>query len=277
MTPQTRIARLFDSLKRNGRKGLIAYLTAGDPTPERTPSLVEALERGGADLIELGVPFSDPIADGPVIQRAGQRALAAGTTLRKVLEMATEIRRRSEIPLLLFTYLNPVLRYGLDALALDAAACGIDGCLLTDASVEEAGQYVEAMRRHGLDTVFLVAPTSTPRRLKLVAQYSTGFIYLVSRTGVTGARASLSEAVGPLVEAMRAVTDLPLAVGFGVSRPEQVAELGRQVEAVVVGSAIVDLIERNADNASLEIQLESFARELKHGFEMRAAGEAPAP
>jgi len=277
VTRQTRIARLFDGLKRNGRKGLIAYLTAGDPTPERTPALVEALERGGADLIELGVPFSDPIADGPVIQRAGQRALAAGTTLRKVLEMATEIRRRSEIPLLLFTYLNPVLRYGLDALALDAAACGIDGCLLTDASVEEAGHYVEAMRRHGLDTVFLVAPTSTPRRLKLVAQYSTGFIYLVSRTGVTGARASLSEAVGPLVEAMRAVTDLPLAVGFGVSRPEQVAELGRQVEAVVVGSAIVDLIERNADNASLEIQLESFARELKHGFEMRAAGEAPAP
>jgi tryptophan synthase alpha chain len=275
--PQTRIARLFDSLKRNGRKGLIAYLTAGDPTPERTPALVEALERGGADLIELGVPFSDPIADGPVIQRAGQRALAAGTTLRKVLGMAAEIRRRSDIPLLLFTYLNPVLRYGLEALARDAAACGMDGCLLTDASVEEAGQYVEAMRRHGLDTVFLAAPTSTPRRLKLVAKYSTGFVYLVSRTGVTGARASLSEAVGPLVEAMRAVTDLPLAVGFGVSRPEQVAELGRQVEAVVVGSAIVDLIGRNADNASLEIQLESFARELKHGFEMRAAGEAPSP
>jgi tryptophan synthase alpha chain len=275
--PQTRIARLFDSLKRNGRKGLIAYLTAGDPTPERTPALVEALERGGADLIELGVPFSDPIADGPVIQRAGQRALAAGTTLRKVLGMAAEIRRRSDIPLLLFTYLNPVLRYGLEALARDAAACGMDGCLLTDASVEEAGQYVEAMRRHGLDTVFLAAPTSTPQRLKLVAKYSTGFVYLVSRTGVTGARASLSEAVGPLVEAMRAVTDLPLAVGFGVSRPEQVAELGRQVEAVVVGSAIVDLIGRNADNASLEIQLESFARELKHGFEMRAAGEAPSP
>ncbi len=277
MIPQTRIARLFDSLKRNGRKGLIAYLTAGDPTPERTPALVEALERGGADLIELGVPFSDPIADGPVIQRAGQRALAAGTTLRKVLGIAAEIRRRSDIPLLLFTYLNPVLRYGLDPLARDAAACGIDGCLLTDASVEEAGQYVEAMRRHGLDTVFLAAPTSTRRRLELVAKYSTGFVYLVSRTGVTGARASLSEAVGPLVEAMRAVTDLPLAVGFGVSRPEQVAELGRQVEAVVVGSAIVDLIGRNADSASLEIQLESFARELKHGFEIRAAAEAPSP
>ena len=275
MTPQTRIARLFDGLKRNGRKGLIAYVTAGDPSPERTPALVEALERGGADLIELGVPFSDPIADGPVIQRAGQRALAAGTTLSGVLGIAAVVRRRSDIPLLLFTYLNPVLRYGLEALASDAAACGIDGCLLTDASVEEAGRYVEAMRRQGLDTVFLAAPTSTERRLKLVAQYSTGFVYLVSRTGVTGARASLSDAVGPLVAAMRAVTDLPLAVGFGVSRPEQVAELGRQVEAVVVGSAIVDLIGRNAENASLEIQLEAFARELKHGFEMGAAAEAP--
>jgi tryptophan synthase alpha chain len=254
---------MFDNLKRNERRGLIAFLTAGDPSPARTPALVEALERGGADLIELGVPFSDPIADGPVIQRAGQRALAAGTTLHKVLDIAAEIRRRSEIPLLLFTYLNPVVRYGLDELARDAAACGIDGCLLTDASVEEAGEYVEAMHRHNLDTVFLAAPTSTPRRLRLVAQYSTGFVYLVSRTGVTGARESVSQAVGPLVHAMRAVTDLPLAVGFGVSRPEHVAELGRQVEAVVVGSAIVKLIEHWAGDPSLESQLEAFVRELK--------------
>ncbi len=264
----TRIGRLFDRLRETGHKGLIAYLTAGDPSPERTPALVEALERGGADLIELGVPFSDPIADGPVIQRAGERALRAGTNLRKVLEIAARIRERSQVPLLLFTYLNPVLRYGLDALARDAAAAGIDGCLLTDASVEEAHAYVDAMHRHGLDTVFLAAPTSTERRLKLVAQYSTGFVYLVSRTGVTGQRDSLSASVGPLIRAMRAVTALPLAVGFGVSRPEHVAELGRQVEAVVVGSAIVNLIERNAENASLEMQLESFARELKHGFSL---------
>ena len=267
----TRIAALFENLKRRQRKGLIAFLTAGDPSIERTPALVEALERGGADLIELGVPFSDPIADGPVIQRAGQRALAAGTTLHRVLEIAAQIRSRSEIPLLLFTYLNPVVRYGLDALARDAAACGIDGCLLTDASVEEAGDYVEAMRRRNLDTVFLAAPTSTERRLRLVAQYSTGFVYLVSRTGVTGARESLSDTVAPLVKAVRAVTNLPLAVGFGISRPEHVAELGRQVEAVVVGSAIVNVIEQNRDNASLEIQLESFVRELKHGFDLRAA------
>ncbi len=217
------------------------------------------------------MPFSDPIADGPVIQQAGQRALAAGTTLHKVLEIAAQIRRRSEIPLLLFTYLNPVVRYGLDALARDAAECGIDGCLLTDASVEEAGDYVDAMRRQNLDTVFLAAPTSTERRLRLVAQYSTGFVYLVSRTGVTGARASLSDTVAPLVAAVRAVTDLPLAVGFGISRAEHVAQLGHQVEAVVVGSAIVDLIDRNRDNPSLEAKLEAFVRELKHGFDARAA------
>ena len=266
----TRIGRLFENLKRDGRKGLIAYLTVGDPSPDETPALVEALVRGGADLIELGVPFSDPIADGPVIQAAGERALKAGTTLRRVLQVAAEIRRTSEVPLLLFTYLNPVIRYGLEKLAQDAAAAGIDGCLLTDASVEEAGDYVAAMHRHGLDTVFLAAPTSTERRLKLVAQYSTGFVYLVSRTGVTGERDSLSASVAPLVQAVRAVTDLPLAVGFGISRPEHVAELGRQVEAVVVGSAIVRLIERNAGNASLEIQLESFVRELKHGFGAQA-------
>ncbi|HYW41694.1 MAG TPA: tryptophan synthase subunit alpha [Bryobacteraceae bacterium] len=266
----TRIGRLFDCLKRDGRKGLIAYITAGDPSPERTPALVEALIRGGADLIELGVPFSDPIADGPVIQRAGERALKAGTTLTTVLEIAAEIRRTCDTPLLLFTYLNPVLRYGLERLSHDAAECGIDGCLLTDASVEEAHEYVGAMHRNGLDTVFLAAPTSTERRLRLVAEYSTGFVYLVSRTGVTGERETLSDTVAPLVRSMRAITDLPLAVGFGISKPEHVGALGRQVEAVVVGSAFMRLIERNLDNPSIEIQLESFTRELKHGFGVTA-------
>lgn len=270
----TRIGQLFQTLKCEGRKGLIAYLTAGDPSPARTPALVEAMVRGGADLIELGVPFSDPIADGPVIQRAGYRALQAGTTLAGVLEIARKIREHSAVPLLLFTYLNPVLRYGLEELARDAAASGIDGCLLTDASVEEAHDYVGAMHRHGLDTVFLAAPTSTPRRLKLVAEYSTGFVYLVSRTGVTGERDSLSNSVAPLVAAVREVTDLPLAVGFGVSRAEQAAELSKSVEAVVVGSAFVRLIEQGAsgkpDDLSLETRLESFTRELKRGWGAQA-------
>jgi tryptophan synthase alpha chain len=267
----TRITALFDRLRREGRKGLVAYLTAGDPSPDRTPALVAALERGGADLIELGVPFSDPIADGPVIQRAGYRALEAGTTVRRVLEIAAEIRKSSEIPLLLFTYLNPVLRYGLEKLAADARAAGIDGCLLTDASVEEAAAYVAVMRSAGLDTVFLAAPTSSPRRLRLVAEYSTGFIYLVSRTGVTGERDSISSAVGPLIQSMREVTSLPLAVGFGVSTPEQVAEIGKHAEAVVVGSAFMRLIEQNAASEALEIKLESFTRELKHGFQVAKA------
>ena len=253
----TRIARVFAEKP----KVLVAYVTAGDPTPERTPALVEALERGGADLIELGVPFSDPVADGPIIQRAGDRALRAGTTLAKVLEIARCIRRRSEIPLLLFTYLNPVIRYGLDRLAADAKAAGIDGCLLTDASVEEAESYVAAMHNHGLDTVFLAAPTSTARRLQLVARYSTGFVYLVSRTGVTGEQASLSDAVTPLIQRVRAVTDLPIAVGFGINKPEHVSALAPQVEAVAVGSAIVRLIEKNSP--TLESALESYVRSLK--------------
>src|ERR1700680_2820225 len=178
---QTRIGRLFERLRAEGRPALIAYITAGDPTPDRTPALVAALERGGADLIELGVPFSDPIADGPVIQRGIERALRSGTKVASVLDIAAEIRRHSEVPLLLFTYMNPVLRYGLEALARDARARGIDGCLLTDLSVEEAEPYTCAMRKAGLDTVFLAAPTSTPRRLELVAEYSTGFVYLISR------------------------------------------------------------------------------------------------
>ncbi len=262
----TRIGTLFHNLKRDGRKGLIAYITAGDPAPAHTPELVEALVRGGADLIELGVPFSDPIADGPVIQRAGERALAAGTTLAGVLDIARQVRKRSEVPLLLFTYLNPVVRYGLERLAKDAAQAGIDGCLLIDASVEEAHDYTGAMHNHGLDTVFLAAPTSTERRLKLVAQYSTGFVYLVSRTGVTGERDSLSDTVAPLVQSMRAVTDLPLAVGFGISRPEHVAQVAAQADAVVVGSALVRVIEKHGADPHLPQELESFVRQLRGGF-----------
>ena len=252
----TRISHLFETLKEQRRTGMIAYLTAGDPTPEATPELVAALERGGADLIELGVPFSDPVADGPVIQQAGDRAIAAGTTLAKVLHMAVEIRRTSEIPLLLFTYLNPALRYGFSRLARDAKAAGIDGCLLIDVSVEEAADYVKVMREQGLDTVFLAAPTSTDARLKLVAEYSSGFVYMVSRTGITGEQNSISDSALPLIERMRAFTKLPLAMGFGVSTPAHVAALAGHVDAVVVGSAIVRQIH---DDAS---KLETFMRDL---------------
>ena len=238
-----------------------AYLTAGDPTPDATPGLVAALERGGADLIELGVPFSDPIADGPVIQLAGDRAIKAGTTLKRVLAMAAEIRKTSQVPLLLFTYLNPALRYGFERLAADAVAAGIDGCLLTDVSVEEAGDYVSVMRAAGLDTVFLAAPTSTEARLALVAKYSSGFVYLVSRTGITGEQTSLSSAAMPLVERMRKHTSLPLAMGFGISTPAHVAELKGKVDAVVVGSAVVRQIER--DPSGVEAFMSSLTAPLK--------------
>jgi len=263
----TRISRLFDRLKQEGRPGLIAYLTAGDPAPNRTASLVAALERGGADLIELGVPFSDPVADGPVIQRASERALKGGMTLPGVLRIAEEIRKQSEIPLLLFTYMNPLIRYGLDKLAKEAAASGIDGCLLIDLSVEEAAKYIGVMRANNLDTVFLATPTSTERRLKLVAEYSSGFVYLVSRTGVTGERVSVSEAVGPLVASMRSVSPLPLAVGFGIATADHAAQVGASADAVVVGSAIVRTIENYGGDPALESKLEALARELRSGLE----------
>jgi tryptophan synthase alpha chain len=263
----SRIADLFTRLRAGNRRGLIAYITAGDPSPERTVAVIEALERGGADLIELGVPFSDPVADGPVIQLASDRAISQGVNVKRVLEIAAEVRRRSQIPLLLFSYLNPLLRYGFDELARDAVAAGIDGCLITDLSVEEASEYVPKMRHAGLDTVFLAAPTSTDRRLQLVAQYSTGFVYLVSRTGVTGVRDQLSNTVQPLVDSIRKVTDLPLAVGFGISTPEQAAQVGQFADAIVVGSAFVKIIEQTGAGKSLESKLESFANTLKSALE----------
>jgi tryptophan synthase alpha chain len=264
MATQTasRIASLFSARKAEGRKAFIAYLTGGDPTPRHTLSLVLALERGGADLIELGVPFSDPIADGPVIQRASDRALRAGANLAGLLKTVREIRQHSQIPLLLFSYLNPLLRYGFERLAQDASEAGIDGVLLTDLSVEEAATPVQKIREQGLDTVFLAAPTSTDHRLRLVAEHSSGFIYLVSRTGVTGEQTALSSAAAPLIERTRKLTDLPLALGFGISTPQQVAEVAQLADGIVVGSAIVKCIEANSASADLPAKVEAFTRHL---------------
>ena len=259
---QTRITRLFERAK----PALVAYITAGDPTPEHTPRLVAALERGGAGLIELGVPFSDPIADGPVIQRGSDRALRAGTNVAAVLKIAAEIRKTSQIPLLLFSYMNPLMRYGFEKLARDAVAAGIDGVLLTDLSVEEAPDLAPLLQKRGLDTVFLAAPTSTERRLRLVAEYSSGFVYLVSRTGVTGEQVALSESVAPLVQRMRSITSLPLAVGFGISTAEQVRAVGRVADGVAVGSAFVRTIEQYAASPELESKLEATACALASGL-----------
>jgi tryptophan synthase alpha chain len=263
---ETRITRCFQRLKQEGSRGLIAYVTAGDPSPDRTVGIVKALEQGGVDIIELGVPFSDPIADGPVIQLASERALRAGTTLAKVLEILRELRRESEIPVVIFSYLNPVLRYGFEKFAADAAEAGADGALLTDLNVEAAEPYLAEMHKRRLDTIFLVSQTSAAERIALLSQSSSGFVYLVSRAGVTGTREALSDQALPLVERVRAVTSLPVAVGFGLSRREHMAALAPHVDAAVVGSAIVRLIAEKSGGPNLEPELRAFAADLKSGL-----------
>jgi tryptophan synthase alpha chain len=258
----TRITGLFTTCRAEHRKAFIAYITGGDPTPSHTVPLILALERGGADLVELGVPFSDPIADGPIIQRASYRALRAKTSVAGLLEAVREIRRHSQIPLLLFSYLNPLLRYGFEKLAIDAAEAGLDGVLMIDLSVEEAAEPVRKIRERGLDTVFLAAPTSTDTRLRLIAEHCSGFIYVLSRAAVTGEQISLSDTAAPLVMRMRAFSDLPLAMGFGISKPQQVAEVARLTDGVVVGSAIVKFIEENAAASDLHARVEEWTRQL---------------
>ena len=244
MTQPTRIQSLFSSLREQKRAGLIAYLTAGDPTPAQTPALVAALERGGVDLVELGVPFSDPVADGPMIQRASERALRSGTTLAGVLALVKSLRAKTDVPIVIFSYFNPVLQMGLDKFGDAAKAAGADGVLITDLTPEEGGEYRTAMSSRGLDTIFLAAPTSTDQRLALIAKASSGFLYLISRTGVTGAKEQLAEELPALARRVRRVTDLPIAIGFGISLPGHVSVLGGLADAAVVGSAFVDEIER---------------------------------
>jgi len=227
------------------RPGLVAYVTCGDPDLETTRDIVLAAIDAGADLVELGVPFSDPVADGPVIQRASQRALGHGTTLEQVIELATEIRRCSPAGLIIFSYLNPILRMGMARFSTALQEAGVDGALITDLPVEEAGDYLQEMRHRQLATVFLAAPTSTDVRLRRIAQASSGFVYAVSRTGVTGARRQLPPDARKLVQRLRRYTKLPIAVGFGISDRQQFASVGQFADAAVVGSAIVEIIERN--------------------------------
>jgi tryptophan synthase alpha chain len=260
----SRIEIMFRDLRERGAKGLVAYLTAGDPSLEDTGKILSALDRGGADLIELGVPFSDPLADGPVIQRASERALKAGATLRKILEALPRWRESVRVPMILFSYYNPVLSYGLEAFARDAARAGADGALVVDLTPEESEPYVRAMRGQNLDTVFLASPTSPDHRLKLVAQASTGFLYLISRTGTTGERSDISSSLRPLVERARRFTALPLAVGFGISNPAQVREVQAVADAAVVGSALVHAIEERYPSGGTEA-IEQFVRWLKRG------------
>ena len=227
----------------NRRPALVAYLTCGDPDLRVTREVALAAISAGAEVLELGVPFSDPVADGPVIQRASERALKSGVALSDVLKVAAEIRRESDAGLIIFSYLNPILRMGLENFAAKAAEAGVDGALITDLPVEEADDYVRHMRKKNLATVFLAAPTSTDARLNRIAELSTGFVYAVSRTGITGARKELPEDAEKLVQRLRKLTQLPIAVGFGISAPEQFAAVGKFADAAVVGSAIVHTIE----------------------------------
>src|SRR5581483_1266951 len=251
------------------RPGLVAYITCGDPDVQTTISIILAAIEAGTDVIELGVPFSDPVADGPVIQAASERALRAGTSVKDVLAIAREVRRRSDAGMIVFSYANPIWSYGLEKFCADAAAAGADGALITAVPVEESTAYVAAMARHNLDPIFLAAPTSPDARLKQIAHHSRGFIYAVSRTGVTGTRQEIAADARELVGRLRRHTKLPIAVGFGVSNAEQFAEVGRFADAAVVGSAIM---QRVFDHPGSEAEaVKAFVRGLTSAMKPAAA------
>jgi tryptophan synthase alpha chain len=251
----TRITRRFAALRAAGELGIVAYITAGDPSLDATLEFVLALEHVGTDVIELGVPFSDPLADGPTIQRASERALKAGATLPRILELVRRIRKTSQVPLVLFSYFNPILQMGLEKFAADASDAGVDGVLATDLSPEESVEYRRILESRRLDTIFLCAPTSTDERLASIAACSTGFLYLVSRTGVTGAKDTLPDDLPALLRRVRSFTELPVAVGFGISLPGHISILGGLADAAVVGSALVSEIERASSSAAAAVAL----------------------
>ena len=257
-----RIAQAFKQLHEQDRKGFIPFITAGDPDLETTEKLLVVLANSGATVIELGVPFSDPMADGPVIQRASERALKSAPGIADIIEMVSRVRKGISTPIILFSYFNPLLQYGVEQLAIDAKKAGIDGVLVTDLTPEESSMFNSQLRKNELDLIFLVAPTSTDERLKLIASKASGFIYAVSRAGVTGTQTTVSDEAERLVTRIRRFSDLPVAVGFGISTSAQVADVQRYADAVVVGSAIVQELERNLGNENLPQLIGDFARKL---------------
>jgi tryptophan synthase alpha chain len=258
-----RIDERFHQLKKSGERALMPYLTAGDPDLATTHSLIVEFERRGADLIEIGVPFSDPLADGATIQRASQRALLGGTTLQRILQMVSDLRVDCRLPLLLMSYVNPIFHFGYARFAKEASAAGVDGLIVPDLPPEEAADLIEAAAAHDLHTIFLIAPTSRPERIRTIAAASKGFIYYVSLRGVTGARSRLSEDLDASLQMIRAETDLPLAVGFGISTPEQVRMVPMTADGVIVGSAIVSLLEQTAGQPDQLKRAGEFVASLK--------------
>jgi tryptophan synthase alpha chain len=257
-----RIADAFARLRAEGRGGFIPFITAGDPDLETTRALVVELAGAGATVVELGVPFSDPVADGPTIQRSSERALRKGVSLSDVLAVVADARRETDVPVILFGYFNPVLNFGVERFADEAARAGADGVLVTDLVPEESGDFNAALSRRGLDQIFLVAPTTSDARLRSIAGRASGFVYAVSRAGVTGARTDLSAEAARLVSRVREVSDLPVAVGFGISTPEHVSEVWAYADAAVVGSALVAEIEKHEGRPDLVPRVGDFARRL---------------
>jgi tryptophan synthase alpha chain len=258
-----RIDLTFETLRTNKAKALIPYIMAGDPYLERTEELVLAMEQAGADIIELGVPFSDPIADGPVIQQAGQRALKWRTSLKDVLKLVSDLRKKSDIPLVLMTYYNPILKFGVETFFKEAETSGVDGLIIPDLPPEEGRAVLEQSRRSGVDWIMLSAPTTPMKRLKFLSQQTRGFLYYVSLTGITGASLKDLSEVRARLKTIHQMTDKPVAVGFGVSTPAQARALGKMADGVIVGSAIVRLIEEHLENPELPSVVATFVKELK--------------
>jgi tryptophan synthase alpha chain len=259
----SRIDAAFRDLRREGRPGLVTYVTAGDPDLERSREILVRLARAGADLLEVGVPFSDPLADGPVIQRATERAIAAGATLVKVLGIVSDVRSLVNVPIVIFSYANPILRMGLEEFVSRARQAGVDGVLTLDVPPEEAGQFREALSRARIDTIFLLSPTTTAARIRHAAALGTGFLYGISRLGVTGAREQLADSARELAGRVRQETAMPLALGFGMSRPEHVREVAAFADAAVVGSALVNVIAEHGRSPTLLDEIERYVRWLK--------------
>ncbi len=260
---QGRLAATFARIRAAGEPGLVTYVTAGDPDIPRTEGILRALDRAGADVIEVGVPFSDPLADGPVIQRATERALAAGATLASVLDMIARVRADLRAPIVVFSYANPILRFGAERFADRAGEAGVDGVLVLDLPIEEAGDFRDLLSQRHIDTILLLSPTTTDARLKTAAALGSGFLYAISRLGVTGARDQVADGAREMVERIRRVSTLPVALGFGISKPEHVRDVGQWADAAVVGSALVSVIAESGASASLDTRVEEYVRWLK--------------
>ena len=266
----SRIDDTFTTLRSEGRTGLVTYVTAGDPDAARSAMILETLDRAGADVLEVGIPFSDPLADGPAIQRASERSLSVGTTLGSSLDLIEDVRAAVSAPIVVFSYANPVLAMGMDRFMARAASAGVDGVLVLDLPIEEAGELRDAAAKVNIAPIFLLSPTTTEARIRRAAKMGQGFLYGISRLGVTGERDTIADGAREMVQRIRSVTDLPVALGFGISHPDHVVEIGRWAEAAVVGSGLVNTIARASGGPELAHEVDRYVRWLKSGLSTSA-------